>query len=77
MKTRQVMSLQMDGVTYICIKDSTAKANPFKLYKTWYEPGEYGMRKRKQKIVEYGDMDSVLFHLLQMKYPKVAWDLTA
>lgn len=77
MKTHKVMDLLMDGNNYICIRDFTAKYNPFKLYKVWYEPGEYGMRKRKQKIAEYAEMDSILFHIMQMKFPKVSWDLTA
>ena len=71
-KTHKVMDLQMDGNTYICVKDSTAKHNPYKLYRKWWDGGWH-----KKKIVEYCDMDSILFHLLQMKYPKASWDLTA
>lgn len=72
MKTRKVMELQYNGAGYICILDMTTQRNPYKLYRKWYDMGWH-----RKKIVEYGDMDSVLFHLLQMKYPKVAWDLTA
>ena len=72
MKTRKVMELQLDGNWYICVLDMTAQRNPYKLYRKWWDGGWH-----RHKIVEYGDMDSVLFHLLQMKYPKVAWDLTA
>lgn len=72
MKTRKVMELQYNGAWYICILDMTTQHNPYKLYRKWWDGGWH-----RRKIVEYGDMDSVLFHLLQMKYPKVAWDLTA
>lgn len=72
MKTRKVMELQFNGDWYICVLDMTGQRNPYNLYRKWYDMGWH-----RKKIVEYGDMDSVLFHLLQMKYPKVAWDLTA
>ena len=51
---------------------STAKHNPYKLYHKWWDMGWH-----RKKIVEYGDLDSILFHIMQMKYPKVSWDLTA
>ena len=72
MKTRKVMELQFDGNWYICIQDYTAKFNQFKLYHKYYDCGYH-----KKKIAEYGNIDSVLFHLLQMKYPVASWDLTA
>ena len=72
MKTRKVMELQYNGAWYICILDTTTQRKTYKLYRKWWDGGWH-----RKKIVEYGDMDSVLFHLLQMKYPKVAWDLTA
>lgn len=72
MKTRKVMDMQFNGNWYVCIEDKTAKSNPYKLYLRWYDMGWH-----QKKITEYADFDSVLFYLLQSKYPVVRWDLTA
>lgn len=71
MKTRKIMEMEFNGSTYVCIHDMETKRNPYKLYKKWYDRGWH-----RTKITEYTDFDSILFHLLQEKYPKVAWDNT-
>ena len=71
MKTKKVMDLGWYGKNYICIYDFTAKRNPYKLYEEYYNLGNH-----RKKIAEYMDLDSVLFHILQTKYPKLSWDLT-
>lgn len=72
MKTRKVMDIMLHGKRYICIKDLTAKCNPYKLYEAFWNGGWH-----RKKITEYEDMDSILCHLLQLYYPVMKWDLTA
>ena len=62
-KTWQVMTLESQGFRYICICDFTAKLNQYKLYKKWYDHGWH-----KQKIAEYADLQSILWHLLQTEF---------
>lgn len=71
MKTRKVMDIQYGDKQYICIEDRT-KVNWYNLYEKWYDRGWH-----RKKIAEYADMSSILFHLLQTKFLKAAWDLTA
>jgi hypothetical protein len=66
------MEMQFNGKWYVCIEDSTAKYNQYKLYHRWYDMGWH-----RKKIAEYANFDSVLFYLLQSKYPVASWDLTA
>lgn len=69
-KTRQVMTLDFHGVYYVCIVDNTTNCNPYKLYKKWYDQGWH-----RKKIVEYQDLDSVIFHIMQERHPVVSWDV--
>lgn len=69
-KTRQIMTLDFHGETYICVKHDSGN-NPYKLYKKWFDQGWH-----RKKVVEYADVDSVLFHLLQSRYPVVKWNLS-
>jgi len=64
----QVMTLapHYDGYHYVVMYDSTTSCNPYTLYRKWYNQGWH-----KRKVVSYQDMDSVLFHLLQIKYPNI------
>ena len=72
-KTQTVMTVSpdYDGYYYVVIRDSTAKANPYKVYRRWYDCGWH-----RKKMVEYANFESVLFYLLQLKYKKVYWDVT-
>ena len=67
-KTRQVMTLapDYDGYHYVVICNTTTTCNPYTLYRKWYNQGWH-----RQKVVRYQDFDSVLFHLLQIKYPNI------
>lgn len=69
-KTRKVMDIEFHKKYYVCIEDSSAAFNPYKLYEKWYDRGWH-----RKKITEYTDMDSVLFHLLQIEHKKVQWDV--
>lgn len=64
-KTRQIMTLapDYDGNHYVVIHDSSAKTNQYKLYRKWYNRGWH-----RKKVAEYGDFDSIMFHLIQLKY---------
>ena len=61
-KTTKIMDINMmtGNGRFICIYDSTAKHNPFKLYLKWYSPATGWHRK---KLEEYADTRSVLFHI--------------
>lgn len=59
-KTYKVMDIDYKGIKIVCIYDSTAKYNPFKLYERWYGNGWH-----RKKIVEYTDFQSVLYHLIE------------
>lgn len=73
MKTRKVMEIDFNGSYYFCIYDESQRGgNPYTLFLKWWDQGWH-----RKKIVSYADMDSILFHLLQMKYKKAQWDLTA
>lgn len=71
-KTKQIMTMDYNGKHYVCIQHSTDTTNPYKLYEKWYDKGWH-----RKKVEEYGDFDSILFHLMQLKYKRVFWDLTA
>ena len=62
-KTYQVMNICERGHHWVCIYDTAAKHNPYKLYQKWYDMGWH-----KRKVVEYADFQSVLWHLLQTEY---------
>ncbi len=62
-KTHQVMDMCDRGIRYVCIYDSTAKRNPYKLYRKWYDMGWH-----RKKETEYDDFQSVLWHILQTAY---------
>lgn len=62
-KTYQVMNICEGGHHWVCIYDTAAKRNPYKLYQKWYDMGWH-----KRKVVEYADFQSVLWHLLQTEY---------
>ena len=68
--TLKVMSLlNYNGKRYECIYNY-GKTNPFKLYVKWYENGWH-----RKKVAEYANIDSILFYLLQQKYPVASWDI--
>ena len=70
----QVMTIApcyIDDYQYVVIHDTATTCNPYTLYRKWYCNGWH-----KRKVASYQDFDSVLFHLLQLKYKKVQWDLT-
>lgn len=69
-KTRKVMEMDYNDKWYVCIEDSTANTNPYKLYEKWYDGGWH-----RKKVIEFGNFDSILFYLLQIKYPVASWDL--
>ena len=62
-KTYQVMNISDHGKHFACIYDSSARCNPYKLYRKWYDQGWH-----RKKVVEYDDFESVLWHLLQEEY---------
>lgn len=70
MKTQKVMDILLHGKFYVCILDMEAKRNPYKLYEKWYDMGWH-----RKKLAEYGDMDSVLMHILQIRHPVLSWDV--
>lgn len=61
-KTTKIMDINMMNGSgkFICIYDSAAKFNPFKLYLKWYSPGTGWHRK---KLADYADTQSVLCHI--------------
>ena len=59
-KTYQVMNVDCKGIKLICIYDTTAKWNPYKLYQKSYDNGWH-----RKKITEYTDFQSVLYHLVE------------
>lgn len=66
-KTTKIMDINMmamNGLRYICIFDSMAQYNPFKLYQKWYDPMT-GWHKKK--IDEFADTQSVLFFIAQRR----------
>jgi len=63
MATRKIMDIELWGKKYFCIHEPGA-VNPYKLYEKWYDRGWH-----RKKIAEYGNMDSIMFHLMQIKYP--------
>lgn len=62
-KSWQVMTTCEKGRHFVCIYDSSAKRNPYKLYEKWYDLGWH-----RKKVVEYEDFQSILWHLLQTLY---------
>lgn len=63
MKTRKIMEMNDMNNHYICILDTTAKRNPYKIYRKWYDDGWH-----RKKVNEYGDFQSVLWYILQTVY---------
>lgn len=63
MKTRKIMEMNDRNNHYICILDTTAKHNPYKIYRKWYDDGWH-----RKKVNEYGDFQSVLWYILQTVY---------
>ena len=63
MKTMQVMNISDRGDHFVCIKHLEDRHNPYKLYRKWWDGGWH-----RAKVVEYGDFESVLWHLLQTVY---------
>ena len=61
-KTRKIMEYSDEGRHYLVIRHFEA-VNPYALYRITYD----GKRHRK-KIAEYGDMQSILWHILQDGY---------
>ena len=70
MAKTKIMDMRFNNKDYFCILDSTAHTNPYKLYEKWYDSGWH-----RKKVVEFGNFDSILFHLLQTKYPVASWDV--
>lgn len=62
-KTYQIMNVSDHGHNYVCIYDSTANYNPYKLYRKWYDKGWH-----RKKVAEYCEFQSILWHLLQAEY---------
>lgn len=60
--TKKIMEMS-DKHTYVVIKDDSAKFNPYKVYNKWYDGGWH-----RKKLTEYGDLQSVLWYLLQIEY---------
>lgn len=61
-KTTKIMDINMMNGSgkFICIYDSAAKFNPYKVYQKWYEPAKGWHRK---KLNEYADPRSALFFI--------------
>lgn len=59
-KTYQVMNISERGHHWVCIYDTAAENNPYKLYQKWYDMGWH-----RTKVIEYADFQSVLWYLLQ------------
>ena len=59
-KTTKIMDIRFGGMWFVCILDTTAKFNPYKVYQKWYEPEKGWHRK---KLNEYADPRSALFFI--------------
>ena len=56
-KTQKVLDICEGGRWFVCIKDNTGVANPYRLYARDYVPG----RGKRQKLInKYADFMSVL-----------------
>lgn len=67
MKTHKAMDLMAHGHRYVCIKHLDTNRNPFWLYELEWKDNKNGYPYQSKKLlVKYQDMDSVLFHLLQL-----------
>lgn len=75
MKTVQCMKINVQGAAYVCTFTPGRKNhNAYQLYKTWWEPGQYGMHQHRQRIAEYANFESVMYHLLEMRIPEFKLD---
>ena len=45
------------------VYDDKAKSNPYMVYQEWFEPGPYGLRKRRKLVVMYADLLSCMMFL--------------
>ena len=43
--------------------DGKADRNPYKVYQEWFEPGPYGLRRRKKLVIRYADLLSCMMVL--------------
>ena len=56
-KTMKVLDVFENGCWLVCVKDNTAKMNPYRLYRKYYEQGKGYCRKM---VAKYADFISVL-----------------
>ena len=63
-KTTQVMKLNVLGAAFVCTF-TPSRTNAYQLYRTWWDHGQH-----RQRIAEYANFESVLYHLLEMKVPQ-------
>lgn len=70
MKTAQCMKINVQGAAFVCTFTPGRKNhNAYQLYRTWWDGGQH-----RQRIAEYANFESVLYHLLEMRLPEFKMD---
>ncbi len=57
--TRQCIDICERGINLICIVDGTAKVNPYKIYRKWFE----GSGWHRKKLNEFADFPDALEYI--------------
>lgn len=53
----KIVEIHPAGVAALkIIYDDKAKTNPYRVYQEWFEPGPYGLRKRRKLIAKYANL---------------------
>ena len=57
---KKVLDINEDGLHLVCIKDTDAKGNPYRLYQVYYKDGWH----RKQ-LAKYENFASIMYHIAE------------
>lgn len=57
---KKIMDINEQGIHLVCIKDTDAKGNPYRLYQITYDNGWH-----RRMIAKYENFASIMYHIAE------------